>query len=68
MRGGDDGSGKGVIFDMRGGRIDSVDVVGSAVVASSEQDGGGAGGRLRRGIPCDMWNMVRPNASRATVP
>ncbi len=58
MHGGDDGSGKGVIVNMRSRRIDSVDVVGSAVVASSERDGGDAGGRLWRGIPCDMWNMV----------
>jgi hypothetical protein len=44
MRRGDDGSGEGVVVDMRSERIDSVDVVGSAVVASSKRYGGGTGG------------------------
>ncbi len=44
MHGGDNGSGKGVIVGMRSKRIDSMDAVGSAVVASGEQDRGGTGG------------------------
>jgi hypothetical protein len=56
-----------VILNMGNRRLDRVDDKGSAVVVMSKQDGRCMGWRGRCGIICDMWSMVRPNASRGTV-
>ncbi len=68
MHGGNNGISEGINVVVRNGRADSMDVVGSTFVAGSKQDREGAGGRLRHRIPWDLWNMVRPNASRGIVP
>jgi len=59
--------GTDVILNMGNRRLDSVDNKGSAVVVISKQDGRYMGWRVRCGIICDMWSMVRPNTSRGTV-